>query len=86
MLRRGMNARTGVTPLALCLALSALALGGRPAAGATAGPSLGTLPATFTGILPCADCAGIRYQIEVLPRSAFSQKLDDLLRQCASRV
>ena len=74
MLRRGMNARTGVTLLALCLVLSALAFAGSPAAGATAGPSLGTLPATFTGILPCADCAGIRYQIEVLPRSAFIQR------------
>ena len=28
---------------------------------------LGTLPATFAGELPCADCPGIRYQLDLLP-------------------
>lgn len=30
-----------------------------------------SLPASFTGTLPCADCAGIRYQIDLLPDSVF---------------
>jgi copper homeostasis protein (lipoprotein) len=32
---------------------------------------LGTLPATFVGELPCADCPGIRYQLELFPDQAF---------------
>ncbi len=32
---------------------------------------LGTLPATFVGDLPCADCSGIRHQLELFPDQAF---------------
>ena len=32
---------------------------------------LGTLPATFAGDLPCADCPGIRHQLELFPDQAF---------------
>jgi copper homeostasis protein (lipoprotein) len=32
---------------------------------------LGALPATFVGDLPCADCPGIRYQLELFPDQAF---------------
>jgi hypothetical protein len=42
----------------------------RGGAGSGGGP-LGTLPATFAGDLPCADCPGIRYQLELFPRQAF---------------
>ena len=35
---------------------------------------LGTLPATFAGLLPCADCMGIRYQINLLPGGAYMQR------------
>jgi len=53
----------------VCLALAG------PAAPATRGGSpLGTLPATYAGIIPCADCSGIRYQIDLLPHSAFAQR------------
>jgi copper homeostasis protein (lipoprotein) len=38
--------------------------------GGGAGP-LGTLPATFAGDLPCADCPGIRHQLELFPDQAF---------------
>jgi len=38
--------------------------------GGGAGP-LGTLPATFAGDLPCADCPGMRYQLELFPDQAF---------------
>ena len=40
-----------------------------PATGG-AGP-LGSLPATFAGDLPCADCQGIRHQLELFPDHAF---------------
>jgi uncharacterized lipoprotein YbaY/heat shock protein HslJ len=36
--------------------------------------TLGILPATFSGILPCADCAGIRYQINLLLDRAYMQR------------
>jgi copper homeostasis protein (lipoprotein) len=58
--------------LALCFAsLVALAAA---AAGAESASPLGSLPATFVGTVPCADCSGIRYQIDLLPRSAFVQR------------
>ena len=38
--------------------------------GGGAGP-LGLLPATFAGNLPCADCPGIRQQLELFPDQAF---------------
>jgi hypothetical protein len=30
-----------------------------------------SLPASFTGDLPCADCQGIRYQLNLFPDSVF---------------
>jgi copper homeostasis protein (lipoprotein) len=39
-------------------------------AGGRAGP-LGALPATFAGDLPCADCPGVRHQLELFPDQAF---------------
>jgi len=32
---------------------------------------LGYLPASFSGVLPCADCEGIRYQLNLFPDRAF---------------
>jgi len=58
---------------ALCLA-SFVAPAAVRAAGGSASP-LGSLPATFTGTVPCADCSGIRYQVDLLPRSAFVQRM-----------
>jgi len=40
---------------------------------------LGALPATFSGLLPCADCVGTRYQINLLPRGAYMQRATSLL-------
>jgi copper homeostasis protein (lipoprotein) len=34
-------------------------------------PPLGALPATFGGTLPCADCPGIYYQLNLFPDGAF---------------
>lgn len=33
--------------------------------------TLGDLPANFGGILPCADCPGIEYRLDLLPDSAY---------------
>ena len=44
--------------------------GGSDQADQSAG-TLVDLPATYTGILPCADCPGIRYQLELFPDEAF---------------
>jgi copper homeostasis protein (lipoprotein) len=36
-----------------------------------ASEALGALPATFAGTLPCADCPGIRYQLDLYPDRVF---------------
>ena len=42
-------------------------------AGAAATPSpLGRLPATYTGMLPCADCPGIEYHLDLFADRAYS--------------
>jgi copper homeostasis protein (lipoprotein) len=38
-------------------------------------PALGALPATFAGLLPCADCVGIRCQINLLREGAYVQRM-----------
>jgi copper homeostasis protein (lipoprotein) len=40
-----------------------------------AGSTLGALPATYTGLLPCADCVGIRVQLNLLPGAAYMQRM-----------
>lgn len=42
------------------------------------GSGLGNLPATFAGMLPCADCVGVRYQINLLPDGAYMQRTTQL--------
>ena len=37
--------------------------------------TLGGLPATYLGVLPCADCEGIRHQINLLPGGAYMQRM-----------
>ena len=36
---------------------------------------LGKLPATFIGELPCADCPGIRYQLDLFPDQTFFSRM-----------
>jgi copper homeostasis protein (lipoprotein) len=69
-----MNTSTRFALLALCLATVARA-SGSTARGAAPSSPLGSLPASFAGTVPCADCAGTRYQLDVLPRAAFVQRL-----------
>lgn len=37
----------------------------------TPGSPLSGLPATFTGVLPCADCPGIQYTLNLMPDRTF---------------
>ena len=62
---------------AICAAL-ALPANGYAAAAAKSPSAVGTLPATYAGLIPCADCAGIRYQIDLLPNAAFAQRMSYL--------
>ncbi len=44
-------------------------------AGPAKQPPLGKLPATFAGQLPCADCEGIRWHLDLLPDHTFQLRL-----------
>jgi len=60
--------------------LFAVFLVASPATGATpptASP-IGPLPATFVGVLPCADCKGTHYQLDLLPNSRFVQSTTNM--------
>lgn len=35
-----------------------------------------TPPATYTGVLPCADCPGIEYQLDLLTNHRYRQRMD----------
>lgn len=68
-------------PVVMVLAVPAVAPWSAPAFAApnvskvrNTGSRLGTLPATYAGLLPCADCAGIRYQLNLLPGGAYMQR------------
>ena len=58
--------------------------GTAPAAGG--GASLGALPATFFGDLPCADCEGIRHQLELFQDKVFFLRLWYLGRGDSARI
>jgi copper homeostasis protein (lipoprotein) len=36
---------------------------------------IGNLPATFVGLVPCSDCVGTRYRIDLLPGNAYIQRV-----------
>jgi copper homeostasis protein (lipoprotein) len=58
------------------LALIALTLRSAPARAASdAGSTLGALPATYAGLLPCGDCVGIRFQLNLLSGGAYMQRM-----------
>ena len=44
-------------------------------------PPLQNLPATFTGTMPCADCQGIRYQLNLFPDDSFFLRMTYLGRK-----
>jgi len=43
-------------------------------------PGISGLPATFVGTIPCADCPGIRYQVNLLPDRTYVSRLTYLER------
>lgn len=51
------------------------ASGGAEAGSAGTDPNIGTLPARFVGEIPCADCSGIRYQVDLLPDQLFFSQM-----------
>jgi len=51
----------------------------KPAKPGLAG-GLNPLPSSFEGDLPCADCPGIRYQIDLFPDRVYYQRMDYLER------
>ena len=48
--------------------------------------ALGTLPATFTGELPCADCPAIRHQLELFPDTVFFLRMEYLGKRDTAKV
>lgn len=58
-------------------ALLAVFLAASAATGATPPTQspFGALPATFAGVLPCADCKGVHYQIDLLTNSKFAMSI-----------
>ena len=78
--QRGSMAGTGVVPAlssAARAALLAVFFAASAATGATPPTQspFGALPATFAGVLPCADCRGVHYQIDLLPNSKFAMSI-----------
>ena len=66
---------------------------GRGARGTSAAPAplpppvtLTGLPATFSGTLPCADCQGIRYQLNLFPDDSYVLRMTYVGRTPASNV
>ncbi len=48
---------------------------------AAADAAISGLPATFAGTIPCADCPGIRYQVNLLPDHTFASRMTYLERK-----
>ncbi len=44
------------------------------------------VPALFSGVLPCADCNGIRYDIDLRPNDIYFMRRTYLGRNAASPV
>ncbi|QEX23663.1 hypothetical protein FRZ61_36020 [Hypericibacter adhaerens] len=51
------------------------AAGGVAAGSAGTDPNIGPLPARFVGEIPCANCSGIRYQVDLLPDQIFFSRM-----------
>lgn len=81
--QRGQRVDTrAVSRLMRAIQATLLAVGVVASAAAGATPAaqsrIGELPATFAGVLPCADCRGIRYQLDLLPNARFSMTTQHL--------
>lgn len=71
---------------AAIIPMLSLLVGSGPVAEGGASPTaedlpLGPLPAVFIGELPCADCPGIRYQLDLFPDGIFYLRTTYLARE-----
>src|ERR1700752_4041 len=74
--------RTPLILMALIVGLTSGCAGQRtPATPADAQPPDLRLPATFRGDLPCADCQGIRYHLDLWPDHVFHLRREWLGRK-----
>ena len=81
--QRGYTAGTGAGPALSAAAKAALLAVFFTASAATVATPptqspIGGLPAMFVGVLPCADCRGIHYQLDLLPNSRFAESVQYL--------
>ncbi len=60
----------------------AIVVQGTPSPTAAAAP-FASLPATYVGVLPCADCPGIRYHLNLLSDNVFNLRMTYLERPAA---
>ena len=60
----------------------------KPASKPTQAAPLGTLPASFIGELPCADCPGIRYHVNLFADRVFfcGRRISDALTTPTSMI
>jgi uncharacterized lipoprotein NlpE involved in copper resistance len=63
--------------LAAAVAAAALlgTLGCRPAASSPSSPRPAALTGSYSGVIPCADCPGIRYTLTLLPDSVAIRRM-----------
>ena len=54
---------------------------GTASQGSAAKSALSGLPATFVGTIPCADCPGIQYQVNLLAHHSFTSRMVYLERK-----
>jgi copper homeostasis protein (lipoprotein) len=89
--RRKANLRAALGGFAFLLSIACLILmvafempalaGGTSAESHDAAATLGNLPATFTGNLPCADCPGIEYHLDLFPAGFYFMRMTYLERK-----
>ena len=80
---------TRISPIlvALLMAFAGMNCAQGPAQNAATGEAaaaeqaISGLPATFIGTIPCADCPGIRYQVNLLPDHTFVSRMTYLERK-----
>jgi copper homeostasis protein (lipoprotein) len=70
-----MRSRVGTVCYWLSVSIASLLLIAPIAIGQDKNPKLGDLPASFRGDLPCADCPGIRYTLNLLLDASFFARM-----------
>ena len=63
---------TNGNPTSVDIVLKRVAGAAGRAAGGKPGDLFATLPATFTGVLPCADCEGVEHHLDLFPDGSYA--------------